>query len=150
MSLNTSILVDTLLQTDITPNDLIVYFDSIIKLIKKYWKTVYTTQMLAILKEADITIYLLLEILIKYKKQNIADIAHLSKSIQQKSKNYIPTFTIHIPKKQYKEAIEKNIKKVFPNSQIQTQENIELGVSISWEWRHYKRDIDQDIQKLLG
>lgn len=149
MSLSPSVLVDTLLDADIKPNDLIMYFDVIILLIKKHWKKIYTPAMMQVIQQADNNIYMLLQLLVHYKQQTIADINYLSKRIKSTSKDYMPSFTISIPKEQYQKNIEENIKKNFPTSQIHATSNIDLGVSISWEWRHYKRNLDQDIQKIL-
>lgn len=149
MSLSPSVLIDTLLNADIKPNDLIMYFDVIILLIKKHWKKIYTSAMMKTIQKGDNNVYVLLQILVHYKKQTIADINYLSKCIKSQSKDYMPSFTVSIPKEKYQTSIEKNIKKNFPTSQIHTTSNIDLWVSISWEWRHYKRNLDQDIQKIL-
>lgn len=149
MSLPSSVLITTLLDTDITPNELVVYFDTIILLIKKYWKKIYTPTMMSSIKEADISVYTILQLLLYYKKQKISDISGLSRGIQQGNIDYMPRFTVSAPEAHYQETIKKNIKKNFPTSQIRTSSNIDLWVSISWEWWHYKRNLDQDIQKIL-
>lgn len=149
MAFSTSVLIDTLLQTEITPNELLAHFDAIIMLLKKYGKAVYTPKMMTIIKVTDTSIYWLIKLLIHYKKQNIADIKSIAKYIQQKSPNYISTFTVQVPKEQCVPPIQDFITKKFPNSQIQKQSNIDLWISVSWSWWHYKRNIDQDIQKLL-
>lgn len=149
MSLSPSVLLDTLLDANIKPNDLIMYFDVIILLIKKHWKKLYTPVMMKAIQEADTNVSMLLQLLVHYKKGTIADIRYLSKRIKTESKDYMPSFTVSIPKEQYQKSIEENIKKNFPTSQIHATSNIDLWVSISWEWRHYKRNLDQDIQKIL-
>ncbi len=150
MYLPHSWLITTLLETDLSPNDIVLYFMSIIALTKKYWKKLYSDSILADIQVAEPTLYSLLKILLYYKKYSISDIQYIIQSIQKQDSTYIPTFTVYVPKQQNTNTIEHYIKNKFPNSQTNIKSSIDLWIAIVGEWRHYNRNIDQDIQKLLG
>jgi hypothetical protein len=150
MPLQSSSLITTLLETDLSPNNIVLYFLSIIALTKKYWKKLYSEKILNNIQAVEPILYSLLKILLHYKKSSISDIQHIIQSIQKQDSAYIPTFTVYIPQQQHTNTIEHYIKNKFPNSQTNIKSSIDLWISIVGEWRHYNRNIDQDIQKLLG
>jgi len=150
MALTTATLIDTFLQTGISPNDLLIHFEAILLLRKKYGKQIYTSRIIENIQQADPTTYAIIQILVHYNKHTILNLKYLISYIRKNIKNYIPNFTITAPTKYTTETITKHINKQFPNNSINTQDTIDIGISIAGEWRHYKRNLNQDIQKLLG
>lgn len=149
MRINNQTLVQTFLNTTIKTNDLIVYFDIIIKLIKKYKKKLIIPDVLVIIKSVDDNLYTLLMILDHYDKLSISSVKTIISEIKTQSKEYVPTFTVNIIEHSQKHDIEKLLTDKFPKCTVKKNQNIDLWAYIHWEWWYYKRNIDQDLQKLL-
>lgn len=137
-----------LLQSDIPTNDLVNYFHIIIKLIKKYWSKIFTTKTIKNIQSIDSQISTLLEIIQKYNKNNISEIKSLIKILKE-SQWYIPSFEVNMIEMSEKYYIHQKLKSKFQKSNIKTNKNIDLWIFVSWEWRYYKRNIDQDLEKIL-
>lgn len=150
MALTTKTLIDTFLQTEISANDLLVHFESILQLRKKYGKQLFTPRIMDSIKEVEPTTHTIIQILAKYNKDTLVDIKYLISYIKKNVKTYIPNFVITSPTKNQTETVTKQIHKRFPDSSVSKKDTIDLGITIAWEWWHYKRNLDQDIQKLLG
>jgi len=149
MALTTATLIDTFLQTGISPNDLLVHFESILLLRKKYGKQLYTSRIVKSIEQAEPTTYAIIQILSHYNKHSSIAIKYLISYIKKNIKTYVENFTIIAPTKKQTETITQYLHNKFPNSSINTQDTIDLGITIAGEWWHYKRNLDQDIQKLL-
>ena len=151
MRLNDKTVVHTLLESTITTNDLVIYFDSIIILLKKHRRNIQSSTIADIIKKIDPTLYTVIEILLLAHKCTISDIKELSKIVKQSDTTYKKIFDVALTKDsvQYK-TIEKELSTKFPESQITQNANEDLGAYVHGEWRYYKRNIDQDLQKMLG
>ncbi len=137
-----------LLQSDIPTNDLVNYFQIIIKLIKKYWSKIFTTKTLENIQSIDSPMWVLLEIIQTYNKNKISEIKSLIKILKE-SEWYIPSFEVNMIETSEKYDIHQKLKSKFQKSNIKTNKNIDLWIFVSWEWRYYKRNIDQDLEKIL-
>lgn len=140
-------LAETFLQTWIPTNDLVSYFDIIIKLFKKYKKRIFDKEILDIIKGINEELYSILVILQHYNKKTLISIKNIISEIKQLSKDYTPTFTVNSIEEN--KDIEQLLEKKFPKCSVKKRDNLEVWVYIHWEWRYYKRNIDQDLQKLL-
>lgn len=139
---------DKILESWISPNDLVAYFEIIIKLIKKYWKKLKTEKFLNVIETWDSVTYYLLKILSNYKKDKINDIKNIIKEIK-KSESYKSSFHVNMIETPTKYDIQEKLNLKFPQSNIETNKNIDLWIFIHGEWRYYKRNIDQDLEKIL-
>lgn len=143
-------LAHTLLQSEIPANTLIAYLEGILVLRKKYGKNIYSKDIFAAVEHIDAWFTSLLRLLVIHNAKESKDIKQIIRHIKQQSDNYKEHFTILTPKDKYTEHIEKNIHHMFPNSSVTRHSHIDVWIEISWEWWHYKRHLDQDIEKLLG
>ncbi len=143
-------LSDTIVRSGIPVNDIVTYLETILVLRKKYGKKIYHTDMIDLIKKAEPWVASLLHLLIVYNIIENNDIKQLCRAIKQQSKQYISQFNVFIPKEKYLTPIQEKLEKKFPHSKVNKQTNIDVGIEITWEWRHYKRNLDQDIEKLLG
>lgn len=150
MTHTVSALTQRLLQSDIPANDLVAYLEGILLLDKKYGKKIYSKRILTSIEDIDSWFASLLRLLPSHNAKNRKDIKQMIRHIKQKSSNYKQNFTIFTPQDKYTEHIEKSITQIFPNSTITRQKNIHVWIEIAWEGWHYKRHLDQDIEKLLG
>lgn len=150
MTHTVSSLTTILLQSEIPANTLIEYLEGILVLRKKYGKKIYSKEMMTSIEDIDHWFASLLRLLVVHNAKESKDIKQIIRQIKQQSSNYKEHFTILTPKDKYTENIEKNIHHMFPNSSITHHSNIDVWIEISWEWWHYKRHLDQDIEKLLG
>lgn len=141
-------IINIISESSLSANDVVFYFEIIARLIKKYWQKLQAPQIENTIKQCDEKIYFLLQVLQKYKKNNISDIKTIIKEIKNKSE-YNPSFEINMIGTSTKYDIEERIQKKFPQSKIKTNKNIDLWIFIHWEWRYYKRNIDQDLEKVL-
>lgn len=146
MGKRTESTIDHMLSIEIPHNDLVSYLEIIVKLQKRYGKNFYHPKILSCIKDIDKETYILLH---ETQKLTTKDIQKLIIQIKKTSSSYVPTFTICTPRNDYKKALEEQIGHHFTQYNTQYQEDINLWVTVSWEWRYYKRNIDQDIQKLL-
>lgn len=149
MRINNQKLAQIFLNTSIKTNDLITYFDISIKLIKKYKKKLVLSDVLSIIKNVDENLYTIIMILNYYDKLNISSIKNIVSEIKQQSKEYSPTFNVNIIEHSQKHDIEKLLTDKFPKCTVKKNQNLDLWAYIHWEWWYYKRNIDQDLQKLL-
>lgn len=137
-----------LLELGLPSNDLVLYFQIISKLIKKYWKRIFSTSVLDCIREADVNTYVLLQILHKHKKFKLSDIKSLVKDTKE-NKDYLPSFEINMIETSQKYNIQEKLQIKFPKSYIKTNKNLDLWILVKWEGRYYKRNIDQDLEKIL-
>ncbi|MDD3262561.1 MAG: hypothetical protein PHR61_01835 [Candidatus Absconditabacteria bacterium] len=149
MRISNQALTKTFLEADIASNDLVLYFDILIKLLKKHKKRLLDSNILEIIKANDETLYTFIILLKHHNKLDISSIKSISTEIKKQSKDYIPTFTVNIIKNPKENDIVEKLKSKFQNCEIKKQDGFELGAYISGEGWYYKRNIDQDLQKLL-
>ena len=104
-----------------------------------------------IIQKGAPTLYAVMEILLLAHKCTIRDIKDLSKILKQTDKAYKRIFDVEVTKDtiQYK-TIKEKLMSEFPESKITQNSNTDLGAYIHGEGRYYKRNIDQDLQKMLG
>lgn len=150
MTYTVNSLAHTLLQSEIPDNMLIAYMEGLLVLRKKYGKKIYSKEILTSIEHIDTWFASLLRLLVVHSAKESKDIKQIIRQIKQQSDNYKQHFTILTPKEKYTENIEKNIHHMFPNSSVTRHSNIDVWIEISWEGWHYKRHLDQDIEKLLG
>jgi len=119
-------------------------------LLKKHGKNIQSSTITDIIKKVDPTLYTIMEILLLAHKCTIRDIKDISKMLRQTDKAYKKIFDVEVTKDtpQYK-TIEKKITSEFPEAKITQNDHTDLGAYIHGEGRYYKRNIDQDLQKML-
>ncbi len=138
-----------MLECDITSNDLITYFGILIKLLKKHKKRLLDSSILDIIKEQDNNLYNLINIFKHYNKLDTTSIKNISTEIKKQSSDYIPTFAVNIIEHPKKNDVVERLQSKFPKCEVKQYDGFEIGAYISGEWWYYKRNIDQDLQKLL-
>ena len=131
MALTTKTLIDTLLQTGISANDLLVHFESILLLRKKYGKQLFTSRIMESIQKVEPTTYAIIQTLSHYNKHNLADIKYLVSYIRKNVKAYIQNFVITAPTKNQTETITQHIHKRFPDSSVSKKDTIDLGITIA-------------------
>lgn len=139
---------EVLWNLDMSSNELIGYFQIVNTLIKKYGKRLLSPKIINIVQQADPNVYGLLLILIHHKKNKTIAIQNIIKQLKTNA-DYIPNFEVHMIEDSHKHSIQDKIKERFPWSVVHVHHNIDLWVSVSGEWWHYKRNIDQDLKKIL-
>lgn len=150
MRLDNTAIVHTLLESKIPTNDLVVYFDSIIKILKKYGKNIQSTTFAGIIKDVDPTLTKMIEMLVMTNKCTIADVKALTKLLKQTAKDYKQVFAVELTDNAHHgKAIEEKLATKFAQAHISKSEAANLWAYVHGEGRYYKRDIDQDIQKML-
>ncbi len=143
-------LSETILHSDIPVNDIINYLEAIFVLRKKYGKKIYQQQMIDLIEKIEPWVASLIRLIIIHNATENSNIKQLCRTIKQHNKKYISQFKVFVPQEKYLIPIQEKLQKKFPQSTIHKQTNIDVGIEISGEWRHYKRNLDQDIEKLLG
>ena len=133
---------------DTPTNELIAHFQVLAKLLKKYGKRLFSPTMLEVIKKSDVAVHGLLCLLVLYKKSNLLAINNTIKELKKRP-DYVPNFDIYIIEDSSKQAIQDKITSKFPGSVLNLHQNINLWIEINWEGWHYKRNIDQDLQRIL-
>jgi len=150
--MNTTIhsLTQHLLQSAISADDLVAYLEGVLVLRKKYGRKIYTKDIINLITSIDPWFASLLRLLLIHNAHHNKDIKQICRQIKQHSKKYTPRFTVSAPKEEYTHPVKEKIQTAFPDSHVSITSHIDVGIEISGEWRHYKRNLDQDIEKLLG
>lgn len=142
-------LVDLLVQSPIATNQLIQYLEVILLLLKKYGKRLYRPSILQAIHSIEPWIASLLRLLHTYAISTPYAIQQLCTTIKRRRTDYIPQFTVFSPKEEYVSHIQHQLQQQFSQCRVHHQPTLEVGIEITGEWWHYKRHLDQDIEKLL-
>jgi len=143
-------LINILLWAWIKPNILVHNFLILWKLIKKYGKMLFTQKYIKEISNIDQGLWNLILILKATGNVWYQDTKNLVVLVKRLAKNYCPEFEIESDSKEHNDDFKKYINTKFQNSQINTKVLEKIWVSISWEWRYYKKDLDSDLGKILG
>jgi len=122
MRIGNQSLAKTFIESDITSNDLIAYFDVLIKLFKRYKKKILNTNILEIIKTQDNKLYTIIKLLEHYNKLDIVSIKNISTEIKKQSSDYTPTFTVNIIKHPKKDDIINRLQSKFPKCEVNQQD----------------------------
>jgi len=143
-------LINILLWSWIQPNILVDGFLIVGKLTKRHGKMLYTDKYIKEISEVDPNISNLVSILKHTNKTEHQDIKNLIRMIKSSSDKYKPEFNISSDSKDHNEKLKEYIDTKFQSSKINTNAWDKIWVSISWEWRYYKKDLDSDLEKILN
>lgn len=143
-------LINILLWAWIKPNLLVHNFLILWKLIKKYGKMLFTQKYIKEISNIDQGLWNLILILKATGNVWYQDTKNLVVLVKRLAKNYCLEFEIESDSKEHNDDFKKYINTKFQNSQINTKVLEKIWVSISWEWRYYKKDLDSDLGKILG
>jgi len=142
--------VQHLVSWEVDSNELIHYFQVCEKLLKKYWRAIFTEKYLENIKKVSNTTYEMLVVLKKSNKDSALSIKNIIRIFKEIAKDYKPEFTIKSDSKDHNQKLEKHLKNTFQESNILQNQNIQDEIKISGEWRYYKRWFEQDVKKLLN
>ncbi len=145
-----SSLLQYILNPSLPLEDLLSYLESIIVLRKKYGIRIFRASFLDRLAKIDDTLWILLRLLHRYHITTPRALRTLIHDIHVYHPGYMPTFTILTPKDTYATKLKTYLQQRFPDSTIKDDKYFDVGLEILWEGWHYKRNLDQDIEKLLG
>jgi len=149
-------LINILLWAWIKPNLLVNSFAIVWKLIKKHGRTLFADKYISEISDVDQNIWSLIAILKSTNKVKYQDTKVLLKLTKSLADDYNKEFNIISDSTQHNETVKSHLDTKFQNSKINTQiasnesDCDHLGVRISWEWRYFKKDLDSDLEKLLG
>ncbi len=141
-------IIEGLLAEKITPNALVKYLVLIVKLKQRYGSLVDTKEFCAMMEKMDAKLVLVVKVLSKTQKLTIKAIKTLIYTTK-KLPNYQVELSVAVEDTERDEAVA-YLQKKLPESKIIPTEVSEVGVSVSWEWWHYKKSFDQDVEKLLA
>ncbi len=141
-------IIKWLLEENITPNALVKYLVLIVKLKQRYGSLVDTREFCTMLKKLDTNLVLVVKLLSKTQKLTIKYIKALIDDIK-KLPDYQIELSVAVEDAEREETVA-YLQKKLPDSKIIIEENSEVGVSVSWEWWHYKKSFNQDVEKLLA
>ena len=141
--------VKKLTSSNINTNELIHYFQICEKLLKKYWKQIFTFKYLENVKNVSTTTYEILSILKNINKDNNLSIKNIIRLLKEIAQDYKPEFTIKSDSIDHNRKIEDYLKSTFQESNIAKDQRPQDEIKISGEWRYYKRSFEQDVRKLL-
>lgn len=141
--------IETITSTGVSTNQIVDYLKIVSLLIKKYWRIIYSTQFLETIKNNFIEVYNIINILKKTNKHSLLSIKKLI-SILKKNTDYKENFQIEIQENENYEKVKNYINSKFESSSVEQKSAENISIKISWEWWYYKRNLDQDIEKLIS
>ncbi len=152
MYLTNDKLLDQMKENWLSTNQIIELFDSVLFLLKKYWKNINTKKILDIIEKESQSLFWMIIILKKTNKLYISKISILIKKLKEKNSDYDYSFDIVSNSDRYSSDSEDFLKSKFKDKKLKINkkntEDIEL--KIKWEWFFYKRWLKQDIDKILS
>jgi DNA repair ATPase RecN len=104
-------------------------------------------KVLIVLQKKSPQLYAILSLLISHNKLNKKDVKSLKHSIDQHQEHL--HFLIQSSTKSLETAVKKQLKSDYPNAEIHSQENEDIGISISGSGYSYQRTLQSDIEKLF-
>jgi len=143
-------LINILLWAWIKPNMLVDSFSIIAKLIKKHGKMLFTEKYIQEISQVASNLWNLISILKAVHKIDYKDMKSLILMTKRLADNYSPEFQISSDSNDHNQKLKDYINTKFQESNINTNVLDKIWVSVSWEWRYYKRDLDSDLEKILG
>jgi hypothetical protein len=150
MKITNTHLIDILLWSGIQANLLVDSFSIIWKLIKRHGKMLYTEKYIKEILISDKNIWELLSILKKTDKIKYQDTKNLINMIKTKSSNYKLEFSVNSNSNDHNDEIKSKLNKQFKDSNINTDVIDDIWINVSGEWRYYKKNLDADLDKILG
>jgi hypothetical protein len=143
-------LIWILLWSGISVNRLVDYLFIVWKLIKKHGKLLYTEKYIKEVSDIDQNIWNLIFILKKTNKISYFDIKNLIYTLKQNSYDYNSEFIVKSDSKDHNDKIISHLNTKFKNSDINSDIIDHIWIDVSGEWRYYKKDLDWDLNKILG
>lgn len=130
-------------------NNLVYYLVVSEKLIKKYGKLLFVSEVLEQIKKESIDLYYFLLLLKSSKKTSVTNIKIIISLLKKQSKNYSSEFVVSVDTSVDQGPIQKYLEMNFDASLIEHKIVEGEEVFVAWEWRYYKRSLEQDVKKLL-
>lgn len=149
MHITNTVFVPYLLDTKIPSNELVQYLEMILKLNKKYGKKLYVSEVITNLKELDIHLHDILLLLWHFQKNKTTTIKTLIRMIKTLARDYKDVFSVNGDSDVHKEKLTAYLENNFDKSLINQNNKSTSWIAIKGEWWYYKRDLDQDLRKLL-
>jgi len=125
-------------------------FSIIAKLIKKHGKMLFTEKYIQEISQVASNLWNLISILKVVHKVDYKDMKSLILVTKRLADNYNPELQISSDSKDHNQKLKDYINTKFQESNINTNVLDKIWVSISWEWRYYKKDLDSDLGKILN
>lgn len=143
-------LINAILWSWVQANDLVNSFVVVWKLIKKHGRMLFTETYITEISNADQNIWNIISILKSVDKTWYQDLKTLIDMTKSLSKDYRPEFNISSDSQSHNDELKSHISTKFDSATTNTDVVEKSWVSISWEGRYFKKDIDSDLDKILG
>lgn len=131
-------------------DELINYFNIIKLLIKKYWLKVVSQEFISKISIVDTKLVDFIKLLDLVWKLNLKTINEITRLIKNKRIDYTKTFVLKWQSVNNLESkVDNIIKSKLNKSQVSVVDSNSLWLEVNWEWMYYKRNIDDDLNKLL-
>lgn len=142
-------LIKTLLWANVTWNDLAAQLFIVSKLAKKYWSALFSQKYIKEISSAEKNLSELIIILKQFGKTKYSDIKKLITIVKQVATDYDLSFKISSDSQKHNQELLSYIENKFKNSKTDLGLSWNLWVSVFWEWRYYKKNLDSDLKKIL-
>lgn len=149
MKLSQKKLLDILLESSLSVNELSEYFDIIVQLSFNYGVVLFSQEFLSIISSQNKIIWDLLIILKRIKCISQKDLKSFHRFLLN-HKDYDLTFTLQFNDKNIREDIHNYLNEKFGKVDIFNKPYEWDWVKIKWWDWYFKKDMDQDINKILG
>lgn len=149
MKISNTKFLDIVLQSGISVNELAWYFSVILKLSANYGLVIFSNDYLLVIEKQDKIVGDLLLLLKKIKHTNYKQIKQLYNTILRHS-GYTSSFVLELDGKVFEKNIEDYLSQKFWERDFIHKEYLWEWVKIKWWDRYFKKDLDQDINKILN
>ncbi len=142
-------LVEIMLADNVDPNILVRNLEVGVKLIKKYGKALFADMHIAAVKEVAKDVYMLLIVLRHAKKTDISSVKAVISLVKQRSDRYTWEYKVNSDSQVHNDTLKEFVQNSFAWAHVEHHVVEKQKVSVTGEWRYYKRDLEQDLKKLL-
>ncbi|MCF7834704.1 hypothetical protein K9M48_01440 [Candidatus Gracilibacteria bacterium] len=123
-------------------------FEIVFVISKKYSKLLSLQEFMNVIKTTNKDLFDLIILLKEIKKLNNKDLKWIVNQIKKDSQKNEKTIKVSV-KSDFKNLIENNLKEKFNNSQIDINNQNELGITINGNGMIYKRNLENDLNKIF-
>ncbi len=149
MKFTSNKLIEIILSSWIDPNKLVDLLFLVSKLIKKYGKMLFNQKYIKEISSINKDLWDIINILNIVDKKSYNDVKFIIILIKKVAENYFLKFSINSDSSEHNKLIENYIKNKFTKSKVELDTKWKLWISVSWEWRYYRKDLDSDLKKIL-
>jgi len=142
--------VNKLTSIDLPINKLVDNIQVVVFLVKKYWRVVFSKDYLDLIKKVSPDTGNMLVALKLANKHKIVSLRNIIGLLKKDFDDYKESFIVEVDTKEQYESVSWFLEKRFVGWKSLEKKSDMWNVKVSWEWRYYKRWLEQDIVKLLN